>query len=122
MKCSKCGNDLHIAASFLEAKQNERGGIDIFSVADLMCTDERCPNGRLKIPVERVRRPVANAADADSAVSCCGAPLLYVGADSYFLPDGVSAQTVSGGRELAVTCGSCGKLYIVNIEGKTARK
>ncbi|MEA4911935.1 MAG: hypothetical protein VB092_04880 [Oscillospiraceae bacterium] len=121
MICEKCGNELHIAASFMEAKQNEHGGVDICSVADLMCMDERCPNGRARIPVKRVRRPVRNAADADGAVSCCGAPLLYVGPDSYFLPDGISAETVNDGKELAVTCGSCGRLYIVNIEGKIAR-
>lgn len=122
MKCEGCSDDLRIASSFIEARQDDFGNVGIYSVVDLACTNGKCRYGKDGIPVKRVSRLIENSTNEQNAICCCSTPLAYVGATSYFVPQTTEASFSSDGRELSVACGKCGKIYLINIEGKTERK
>ncbi|NLC78347.1 MAG: hypothetical protein GX683_01280 [Ruminococcaceae bacterium] len=120
MRCEECGLELRIVSSFLDARLAKDGGIEIYSVADLKCENPACGKGKTGVPVKRVNRLIENRAGSDGGISCCGAPLIYTSRESYFVPKDVEAKLSKDNGEIAVTCKSCKKVYLVDIQGKTA--
>ncbi|MDO4566654.1 MAG: hypothetical protein Q4B42_04925 [Oscillospiraceae bacterium] len=117
MLCKHCKNELAISASFTQAETDANGATKIFSVVDLKCTDENCPEGRRGLPAARLKRLIVNSAPDGSAASCCGVPLAYLAEDSYRLPD--EALLISESEtELRLRCPGCAKETRVNIEGR----
>ncbi len=118
MRCPVCGRALAVAAEFIEARTEDEI-TSVYSALDLMCTNPSCPNGRLGLPVKRVRRPLLPERGRFGSVSCCGIPLLYLNDEGYTVPGGVAHRR--SGRQLALTCPQCGKRYLVDVAGKTDR-
>lgn len=118
MRCEECGLELQIASSFIDARLGEKGGIEVYSVADLKCVNDNCSKGRSGVPVKRVSRLIENRGNGEATVSCCGAPLLYTSKESYFLPKGIEGRLSFGGGELSVTCPVCKKTYLASVQGK----
>ena len=118
MLCAKCHNELAICASFTTAETDGSGATHIYSVVDLKCTDENCPNGRLGTPTARLKRLISNANTDETALSCCGIPLLYQTADSYWIPDASLVKSESG-SEAVLRCPSCGAEVSADVSGKT---
>ncbi len=118
MRCPVCGRLLEVAAEFVEARTEDEV-TTVYSSLDLMCTNPACPNGRLGLPVKRVRRPLMPARRRCGTVSCCGVPLVYINGDSYIIPDGVRRRKT--GSRLSVTCSQCGRIYLIDVGGKDER-
>lgn len=118
MNCPKCNNEMRIAHACTEARREE-GGLAVYSVADLQCCDDHCPDGRRGVPTARVARKIERPAGVPGAVVCCGAPLAYVGAAAYWVPDGVRASADGAGQRLTVVCPSCGAVHTADIAGRT---
>lgn len=118
MLCKKCHNELAICASFNTAERDANGVMKIYSVIDLKCADENCPDGRRGAPTARLKRLIENSSRGENAVSCCGIPLAYVTEDGYWTPDEglVKAESAS---ELTLECPSCGSLTRADITGRT---
>ena len=117
MLCKQCHNELAISASFTSAETDKNGATKIYSVVDLKCTDENCPEGRRGAPVARLKRLIQNSSPDESAVSCCGIPLVYLTESGYWVPDeGLMAG--GSGSEFAFVCPSCSKRVMVNVSGK----
>ena len=117
MICQKCKNEMTIASSFLQTQEND-GKTEIYSVIDLMCTDPQCPDGKKRIPMARDACLVTNETKQKNAVTCCGRPLIYVGEENYWIPDGADSEPQKDGEEISVTCKNCGSRHAVNIKDK----
>lgn len=112
MLCKKCRNELAISASFTSAETDKNGATKIYSVVDLKCTDEK-----RGAPVARLKRLIENSSAEESAVSCCGIPLVYLTESGYWIPDEGLLTSVSD-SELVFLCPSCSKRVVVNVSGK----
>lgn len=117
MLCKLCHNELAISASFTSAERDKNGATKIYSVVDLKCTDENCPDGKRGAPVARLKRLIENSSADESAVSCCGIPLVYLTESGYWVPD-EGLMTAESDSELVLLCPSCSKRVVVNVSGK----
>ena len=115
MKCPICGKRLGVAAEFVEAR-TEDGVTAVYVVTDLMCTNEECGSGRLRLPLRRIRRPLNLSKKYRDAVSCCGTPLVYITGDRFWVRDDVEHAIGKDGK-LSVSCSQCGRSYRVDIDG-----
>ncbi|MEG0751208.1 MAG: hypothetical protein RR998_06385 [Oscillospiraceae bacterium] len=118
MRCPKCNNDLAISSQFTISERDGLGETKIFSVVDLTCTDENCPNGRRGMPVARLKRLIENSNHDEKAVTCCGIPLIYLASEKYWIPDERAQRPCADGHSLALVCPSCGKTTSVDVSGR----
>ena len=114
MRCPICGSELVVVGEYLEAR-TEDGVAGVYAVFDLACSDEQCSRGRMGLPVRRVRRPVCLARPEQEVISCCGAPLLYLTKEGYWIPDGVEYTEAATGK-LTVICSQCARSYLIDVE------
>ncbi len=113
MNCPRCDAELRIGRSY-QVVEDDRP----VTVQEMMCPNGQCAYNRAGAPVRVNRTEGPRGEIPDTYLLCCDALLAKIGAQTYFVPDGVEHSVA--GDTLTVVCPACGVRHTKDITGKSA--